>query len=398
MERQPQLPKISKILVLDDEPDIQSLYLQKFRKQIADQQYKFTFAQNNNDAISILREEKDFDIIISDIHVGGADGIDFIGKIREQFPLIRSIVVSAYGDINTLRAAMRGGAHDFVIKPTDFQDLSDTLEKTVKFVKSLKHSQETEKRLSAITDELDVSAKLQRSILPGNFLKHENIEIYADTTPAAEVGGDFYDFFWLSPTKIGIVMADVSGKNISAAMFMTMARTLLKSFAMFTDSPAECFSRVNKSLSQENVSTMFVTAMYGIVDIESGILNYTNAGHLPIAVFHPKKETVFLSCDPGMALGIDQDVEFTNNIYQFTPGDTIMLYTDGVPEAANIDGQEYDYDKFEKILNESRNLTPQAITMNLMKSIRDFVKNFPQSDDITTLCLRYRLRRISNAT
>jgi sigma-B regulation protein RsbU (phosphoserine phosphatase) len=259
-------------------------------------------------------------------------------------------------------------------------------------VADVKKAEATTKKLSAISDELDVSAKLQKSILPGNVLKKGNIELFADSIPAAEVGGDFYDFFWLSETKLGLVMADVSGKNVSAAMFATIAKTLIKSFSRIYPSPSECFKNVNITLCQENVTTMFVTAMYGIVDMEKNDITYTNAGHLPIGVVRSGQEPEFLECDPGMALGIFDGTEFQDNVHVFSPGEVILLYTDGVPEAANRSGEEYDYERFTSVLRENTKASPHLLTQELIKSIREFADEAPQSDDITTLCLKYRLR------
>jgi sigma-B regulation protein RsbU (phosphoserine phosphatase) len=385
----------TKILVLDDEKDTEDLFLQKFRHQITEEAYEFAFATSQEEVQKHFEIET-FDIFISDINVAGMDGINFISQLRKSYPLMRTIVISAYGDINTLRAVMRCGAHDFVIKPIDFNDLLDTVRKTTKIVASMKQMEATTKKLSAISDELDVSAKLQRSILPGNIVKSGSIELFADTIPAAEVGGDFYDYFWLSERKLGIVMADVSGKNVSAAMFATIAKTLIKSFSRIYASPAECFKNVNITLCAENVTTMFVTAMYGIIDTEKNEITYTNAGHLPIAVIISGQDPCFLECDPGMALGIFEEVEFIDHTHCFSPGETILMYTDGVPEAADPDGAEYDFERFAAVLAKNAKASPNALTQELIKSIRQFANGAPQSDDITTLCVKYRTRITPN--
>ena len=388
---------LAKILVLDDEEDTQDLFSQKFRHEIADGKFEFAFAKNL-DEVNKQLEESPFDIFISDINVANTDCVSLISDLRKTHPLMRSIVVSAYGDISTLRAVMRGGAHDFVTKPIDFKDLADTVNKTAKVVTNIKQVEANNQKLTAISGELNVSAQLQRSMLPGNVVKKGSIELFADTTPAADVGGDFYDYFWLSDTKLGVVMADVSGKNVSAAMFGVMAKTLIKSFARVYPSPAECFHVVNTMLCQENVQTMFVTAMYGIVDMEKNEMIYTNAGHLPIGLVKPNTEAVFLDCDPGMALGIWDGTEFCDNVHKFSPGEMIIMYTDGVNEAANLAGEEYDYDRFKKVLTDNSRASPQVLRQELMKSIREFIGEAPQSDDITTLCIRYRLRVMPNAS
>ncbi|MDR0968639.1 MAG: SpoIIE family protein phosphatase [Holosporaceae bacterium] len=388
---------LANILVLDDEEDTEDLVRQYFRHQISKGLFEFSFAKCHEESLDLLKRQA-FDIFVSDINVAGMDGISFIAQLRRKYPLMRSVVISAYGDINTLRAAMRGGAHDFVIKPIDFKDFSDTLNKTADVVKKLKQSEATTKKLSAISDELDVSAKLQRSMLPGNVVRKGGLEIWADTVPAAEVGGDFYDFFWLSDTKLGVVMADVSGKNVSAAMFALIGKTLIKSFSKSYPSPAECFKYVNKSLCAENVATMFITAMYGIFDLEKNELLYTNAGHLPVVSIRPNADPIFLECDPGMALGIWEETAFVDNAHSFSPGEMILLYTDGVTEAANKEGDEYDKERFLEVLKKNSTAIPKALTEALIASIREFTKGTPQSDDITTLCLKYRLRVAPNVS
>lgn len=386
------LDSVAKILVVDDDPDTPFLYSQKFRHQISQNEYSFLFCSDSDSAANTVESNPDVDVVIADIDIPPAGGVALISDIATTNNLIPCILISTYGNISFIRSAMRAGAHDFLIKPVDFNDLTETLSKAIGVAKEKKRNAETAKRLSAITDELSVSAKLQKSILPGNHLKQNGVEIYANTTPAAEVGGDFYDFFWLDSNRLGVVMADVSGKNVSAALFMTMSRTLVKSFAMFSDSPADCFKKVNIELMKENSTTMFVTAIYGILNIRERTFEYTNAGHLPIALINPKTGNRFLACDPGMALGIDDSVEFQNNVVKFEPGDTILLYTDGVPEATNANEEEYDYERFHKFLAQNRDSSPEKLTKALMDSIRSFTRGVSQSDDITTLCLKYRIK------
>ncbi len=388
---------VIKILVLDDEEDTQDLFQQEFRHQIDKGIYVFSFSTSSNEVLDILKNNE-FDIFITDINIAGMDGISLINQLKDTRPLMKTIVTSAYGDMNTLRAVMRSGAHDFVIKPIDFKDLIVTVENTIKTVLDLKKAAVTEKKLSAISEELSLSAKLQKSILPGNSLKQGDVDIWADSIPAAEVGGDFYDFFWLSDTKIGIVMADVSGKNVTAAMFAIVAKTLIKSFSKIYKSPAECFQKVNKTLCSENVTTMFVTAMYGIFDIETHELTYTNAGHLPIVIVRPDETPSFLECDSGMALGIMEDIEFQNNSHVLAPGEIIMMYTDGVTEASNNNGEEFDFSRLIEVFKQHPDISPEQLTKNLVSEIKRFVAGAPQSDDITTLCLKYKPEVALNVT
>lgn len=386
----------TEILVFDDTDDTKDLFDQVFRHQIKDGVYSFSYAKTVKDSLDLM-QQKGFDIFLSDISVDGTDAVELIKDLGKQYPLMKSVIISAYGDINTLRSLMRAGAHDFVIKPIDLEDLTDTIDKTAKHVAKTKEIERTNKKLVAISNELDVTAQLQRSMLPGNVVRNGSIDLWADTVPASEVGGDFYDYFWLSDTKLGVVMADVSGKNVSAAMFAVMAKTLIKAFAKVYPSPAECFQKTNVTLCADNNTMRFVTAMYGIVDIEKNEITYTNAGHLPIVSILPGQTATFLECDPGMALGIWDETEFTDNVHKFSPGEMIMMYTDGVTEAAAVDGAEFEADRLAKVVTENSKKNPQLVTKELVAAIKQFTIGAAQSDDITTLCLKYRYRVVPHA-
>ena len=173
-----------KILILDDEEDTKDLFQQEFRHQIEKGDYSFSFSVSSGEVSNMLEKES-FDIFITDINIAGFDGINFISQLKTAYPLMKTIVTSAYGDMNTLRAVMRSGAHDFVIKPIDFQDLALTIKNTVNTVLELKRAAVTAKKLSAISDELTLSAKLQKSILPGNSLKRGDVDVWADSIPDA---------------------------------------------------------------------------------------------------------------------------------------------------------------------------------------------------------------------
>ncbi len=391
------MANIAKILILDDEEDTKDLFQQAFRQKISEENYFFSFAKTKQEAENLLSQEE-YDIFVFDMSVVAFDITDFVKNIKKNYPFLEIIIVSAYSDISILRTVMRCGAHDFIVKPINFQDFDIVLDNTLHFVQSKRLAEYNAQKLNVISGEIGLSAQLQKSILPGNELKYDSLEIWADSVPTAEVGGDFYDFFWLSDTKIGIVIADVSGKNISAAMFAVITKTLIKTFAKICDTPSECFKHVNHTLCEENVATMFVTAIYGIFDLNTKKLTYTNAGHLPIVDIKPHTEPTFLNCDTGIALGIMDDIEFVDNTHDIVPGEMLLLYTDGVTEAANRNGDEFDFERLMTTIKNSHINIPKLLTQQVFNSIREFVNGADQSDDITTLCFKYKTRIIKNVT
>ena len=271
-----------KILVVDDETDLQFVINQKFRRQIRNGQYEFHFAFNGLEALAKLIEVPDISIILSDINMPEMDGLTLLSKVRElKNPLLKTVICSAYGDMENIRTAMNRGAFDFVTKPVDFGDLEVTIEKTIQELDVLREGLAYHDKLLSIEHDLMVAREIQRAILPKHIPDLNWADIYGSMDAAKQIGGDFYDFFLIDDHRLGFVIGDVSGKGIPAAIFMAVSRTLIRATGLKGMSPVECMNYVNHLLCTESVNSMFVTVFYGIIDLESGTLNYVNAGHNP---------------------------------------------------------------------------------------------------------------------
>src|SRR5215510_4383059 len=273
-----------KVLIVDDEPDLELLIKQRFRKRIRDGEFEFVFAQNGEDALAKLEEDPALDIVMSDINMPVMDGLTLLSRLSDVNRILKAVIVSAYGDMQNIRTAMNRGAYDFLVKPIDFQDFEVTLNKTIQELEGIKAGLRAREELTAIQHELSVAARIQQSILPREFPafpSRTDFSIHAHMTPAREVGGDFYDFFLIDKDRLGFVIGDVSGKGVPAAIFMAMSRTLLKATALAGARPAECLQRVNRVLCLDNSSEMFVTVFYGIFDTRTGAIEYGNGGHNP---------------------------------------------------------------------------------------------------------------------
>ena len=236
-----------KILSVDDELDLEVLLTQYFRRQIRKGEYEFAFAHNGLEALQKLLETPDFDIILSDINMPEMDGLTLLAKVNElKNPAMKCIMVSAYGDMDNIRSAMNKGAFDFATKPIDLDDLSRTIEKAIEQVRYIRESQQEHNQLESIKNDLAIAGEIQQTILPRSFPPFpeltEVVDIYASMTPAKDVGGDFYDFFQIDDERIGLVIADVSGKGVPASLFMAVSRTLLRATALRGVSSAECLT------------------------------------------------------------------------------------------------------------------------------------------------------------
>jgi len=383
----------ARILVVDDEPDLEQLILQKFRKQIRERSLEFRFAKNGVYALQQLEEDGAIDLVMTDINMPEMDGLTLLSKIKEmENPLLRSIIVSAYGDIQNIRVAMNRGAFDFIVKPIDLNDLEITMNKSLHDLEIFKEAIHSRDQLTAIKRELNIAMEIQTSILPKTFPAfpdHKEFDIYAKMVPAKEVGGDLYDFFQLDKYRIGLIIGDVSGKGIPAAMFMAVSKTLLKATAMKGISPDTCLSLVNDILVDESLPTVFVTVFYGIFDTRSGAFEYCWGGHNPPYLFSKSGEVKPLENRGGILLGGVKNVEFESNIVMLQPGDSLFLYTDGVTEAMNPGEEMYDESRLISALQKNCHLPIEGVVNTVFEEVQAFAAGAQQSDDITCLAIRY---------
>ena len=381
-----------KILVVDDEPDLELLIRQKFRRQIREKELEFAFAHNGVEALEALKADRDIEMVLTDINMPVMDGLTLLGKISDLNAMLKTIVVSAYGDMENIRAAMNRGAYDFLTKPIDLTDLEVTISKTRQRIEVLRESAREHKQLLEIQNELNVATNIQRSILPCDFPPFpgvEGFELYAETIPAREVGGDFYDFFLLDKERLGLVIGDVSGKGVPAAIFMAVTRTMLKSVALTGVPAGECLRQVNRLISLENTSYMFVTLYYAILNIMTGEFEFSNAGHNLPYLIPAQGEARMLPADNGIVLGIDENYLYRTEKLQLTPGDIIFLYTDGITEAFNQQKQMYTDERLHQCLKLTPRSSPKEIIQRVVEEVTSFAGNEPQSDDLTMMAARY---------
>ncbi len=381
------------MLVVDDEPDLESLIRQRFRKKIREGEYEFVFASNGLEALARLLEHKDIGIILSDINMPEMDGLTLLAKLNElKNPALRTVIVSAYGDMDNIRTAMNRGAFDFVTKPVDFNDLETTIEKTITEINTIRNAQKEHDKLLAIQYDLDTARSIQSAILIKKFPPFPDLsdfDIYAKMEPAKEVGGDLYDFFLLDNERVGFVMGDVSGKGVPAAIFMAVSRTLIRATALKGIPPDECLTYVNSLLCKESVSSMFVTVFYGILNFKTGELHYTNGGHNPPYVLSKSGELKTIDLTGGVALGIVEGLEFKSNKIMLNPGDTVFTFTDGVTEAMDKEFELYDETRLEDFLKNNYNLELNQLVNETFLSVHNYANGAEQSDDITVLAIKF---------
>ena len=376
-----------RILVVDDEPDLEPLILQRMRRQIRSNEYEFVFAQNGVEALEKLNADPTIDMVLSDINMPKMDGLTLLQQLPDVDPNLRAVIISAYGDMDNIRTAMNRGAFDFVTKPIDFDDLKITITRTLEHLAEWREALSSRDQLVALQNELSIASQLQQSILPRKPPVSDEFEVSANMEPARNVGGDFYDYFNLED-QVGLVVADVSDKGIPASMFMMSSRTALKGAAIGVREPQMVLSEINNQLQQDNPTFMFVTLIYALFNPSSGSLTYSIAGHDPPLLVSADGTVTELPLTKGVALGIAPDVVYTQESVTLAPGETVVLFTDGVTEAMNADNQQFGLQRLTDVFDGKPPENAQTANEAVFDHVRKFAGDAPQSDDITCLTLR----------
>lgn len=267
---------------------------------------------------------------------------------------------------------------------------SDTKEYMQKLLVETKENE----RISA---DLNVATQIQAAMLPRvepEFSGREEFELAASMDPAKEVGGDFYDFFFIDKDHLALVIADVSGKGVPAALFMAISKTVIKNRALFgsVPKPSEVLRDANNQLCEGNDASLFVTVWLGILDLNTGVVTASNAGHEYPAIRQPGKPFELLKDKRGLVLAGMEGMAYTDYEIKLEKGATLFVYTDGVPEATNAQNQLFEFERVEKALNVNAEAAPSDLLKVIRGEVDKFVGDAPQFDDLTMLAIKYNGR------
>jgi phosphoserine phosphatase RsbU/P len=381
-----------KVLVVDEEPDVQYLIEQQFAESIKSQYLQFLFARDATQALKILSSDPTLIVVLADINLPFIEGLKLLQTISQNFPLIKTVIVSSYGDMEIIRKSMQKGAFDFIIKPFDFTDLNATLLRAIQVGLTERKTDYERTCYLNLKKELEVASQIQQTLIPHSFIPlpcKNKYELYGQMIPAVAIAGDFFDFFPLSGHQLAFVIGDVSGKGVPEALTMAVARTSVRCFAPKAASLMSCLYEVNSLLCQDNTSSTFVTLLYSVLDLNTGLFNYCNAGHLPPLLISEDGTVEALYTTPCLALGLSENISLFEFSRQLKKNDIIFFYTDGVNEAMNMHYVQYSQPRLEAKLKELYQEPLEVLVDRLLEDIRLFTKGREQSDDITVLCLRY---------
>ena len=382
-----------KILSVDNETSIELLMKQYFRRKIRAGEYEFFFARNGLEALTVMADNPDIEIVLCDINMPVMDGLTFLAKVNEmRNPAIRVIMVSAYGEMKNIREAMNKGAFDFATKPIDMDDLSRTIEKAIEQIHYVHESQEEHTELVSLKEDLTSASEIQQYFLPRVFPPFpeisDRLDIYASMEAAKDVGGDFYDFFRVDDDHIALVIADVCGKGIPAALFMAASQMIIHSKGTQRTSAAECLTEANSLLATYSVDDMFVTVFYAIYNTSTGRLTYCNAGHNPPRVLRADGTVEPIPKQGNLFMGALAGAVYKEATLQLDCGDALVMYTDGVTEAKNLEHEEFGTERLDAMLSRLPGKSSRQIIEEVKTGVNGFVAGAEQHDDITMLVLK----------
>lgn len=379
---------IPKILVVDDEPDLESLIKQKFRREIKEGKYNFSFANNGVKALEKLNEDKEIELVLTDINMPEMDGLTLLSKIKEMNnPLLHSVIVSAYGDIFNIRTAMNGGAFDFVVKPIDLSDLEITIKKAIDNLGTFKEAVKSRDELIIVRKELEEARTLQLSMLPKSIPQNGKLDIAVHMKTASEVGGDYYDFSKKNDGSLNVAIGDATGHGMKAGIMVSIMKTLFISDSDEIELE-DFFDVSNRTIKSLNLGRMMMA--FAMLNIKENKIKFINAAMPTIFVYKSADKKVIEYVNQSMPLGALSEFDFNINEFEVDSGDVILLLSDGLPELFNLNKEMFGYERVAGLLEEHSDKSSNEIIESLKLNATEWAGELESDDDITFVVIKVK--------
>ncbi|MCD6211584.1 MAG: SpoIIE family protein phosphatase [Sulfurovum sp.] len=382
--------EMKKILVVDDEPLNINILVELLKDK-----YKMMAAKSGVQALKAARSSNKPDLILLDIMMPEMDGYEVCRQLKadESTKDIPVIFVSAMSETLDETKGFDVGAIDYITKPISPKTLESRVSTHLALTQQASELKEAhaliQQQQQRMQNELNVARDIQLSMVPTVFPQDEAIDIFATLKPAREIGGDFYDAFMIDNESLCLCVGDVSGKGAPAALFMAMSKTLIKSYAYSDFSTASIMTRVNDELCEGNDEHLFVTVFLAILNIHTGELRFTNAGHNYPYIIKEDKSLVTLNQKHGPIVAAMDGLVYKEDVITLDKFDTLFLYTDGVTEAMNSEEELYGEKRLENFLLSHDCKEVKSHVNLLMQDISDYENSADQTDDITVLSCFY---------
>lgn len=390
---------MDKIIVVDDELDI----LDFVQISLEADGFEVITASSGKEALAKIKQESP-DLILLDLMMPQMDGYEVmrILKADKQTRNIPVIMLTALAQVDDKIKGLNTGADDYITKPFDLRELTARVNAVLKRTRKAKYINPlmkamgdsfTEKGVEQLGYHLQTAAKIQQQLLPKEAPQYENIEIAGNLRTSMMVAGDFYDFIPLDDDRLGIAIADISGKGVPAAMLMVMVQTILRLVCREEASPANVLKRVNDFLAMDTELEMFATMVYGVLDTKSLTFTYSNGGHCPPIRVNSQKNSVDLLEKGGMLLGIFDYAGFEDETLSLKANDTIVFYTDGVTEAENSSEEPYGTQRLVEVIVNA-GLSAEELCRKIEEDLMEFTSTLPHFDDLTIVVIKIGEKRM----
>lgn len=380
-----------KILLVDDTPENLQILVATLKEE-----YRLLVASNGEKALELARRDPSPDMILLDVMMPGIDGYQVCERIKQTAATrdIPVIFVTALNEAGDEERGLGLGAVDYITKPISPSIVRARVKTHLALRRSMEELQQAYRIIEAqkerMQKELDVGHEIQMSMLPVSFPKRPEFELFATLEPAREVGGDFYDCFFMDEHRLCFSIGDVSDKGVPSALLMAMTKTMIKSRAVSDASTARILAHVNEELCADNDSGMFVTLFAAVLDLRTGELTSTNAGHNPPLLKHADGTVAWLSHRDGPVVGSLPGLPYGETRTQLRPGDTLLLYTDGVTEADDGSDTLFSAPRLERLLAASDSREMRDLVAEVRDAVVAFEAGAPRADDMTLLALRFK--------
>jgi sigma-B regulation protein RsbU (phosphoserine phosphatase) len=372
----------SRILIVDDVKANVDVLVQALRDD-----YKLSVVMDGNAALHSV-EKNTPDLVLLDILMPGIDGYDVCRQLRSREPTreVPVMFLSALEDVRNKAMGFEVGGNDYLTKPFEI------LEVKARVRSLLKAKAYADAVREAMARDLRIAREIQMGLLPASpaaVTRGTGLDVHAVVEPAREVGGDLYDVLRVSDERVVVALGDVSGKGIPAAIFMAVTMTVLRTLAREILEPDEILRRLNDELVEENPRGMFVTMQCLVFDLAQRQVTCAGAGHHPLALVSPGRAATLTCSSTGRPAGLMPLNPVERETLSFAPGDTFVLFSDGVSEALNRDEEFYGEERLLAVLSAAAGAPPREIVERVMADVRAFAAGAKQSDDITVVAVQY---------
>ncbi|MFC1713940.1 PP2C family protein-serine/threonine phosphatase [Candidatus Poribacteria bacterium] len=377
-----------KILVVDDEEGIR----QTLSFVLEDEGYEAVTASSGSEALTNLAEDS-FDVVITDLMMPAPDGMEILRKVKADYPGTVVVMITGQGSEEKAVEAMRLGADDYFPKPFNPEKIDEMLVRLEKAIELERLKAENLLFHQHLEMELDIARKIQQILLPRQIPSIASVDMGTSSQSAKQVGGDYHDLIRLPSGDLGIAIGDVSGKGMPAALLMANAQASLRRYSESTYSPGEIIYRINNSICpicQYIEEHRFITLFYGVLNPETKMLTYSNAGHSYPIIFRANSGACEELESTGLPCGIMEDASYDEAQVELGSGDIALLYTDGITEAMNSDGEMFGAERLKDVVLGNLQLDSSGLIASVHNELVKFVGDAPQYDDLTLMVIKVK--------